>query len=42
MGFDPAVLWESASRRVTLTEDGDQISEWRISLAGIRVFLAAG
>ena len=41
-GFDPAAPWESVSPRATLTEGGHQISEWRVSLAGIRAFLAAG
>jgi hypothetical protein len=38
--FEPAAPWESVSPRATATEDGDQISEWPVSLASIREFLA--
>jgi hypothetical protein len=39
--FDPAAPWDSVGPRRTVTEDGDQISEWRVSLDDIREFLAS-
>jgi hypothetical protein len=39
--FDPAAPWASVSPRTTVTEDGDQISEWHLSLAVLQEFLAA-
>jgi hypothetical protein len=37
--FDPAAPWESVAPRSIADEDGQMISEWRVSLDDIREFL---
>jgi hypothetical protein len=37
--FDPAAPWDSVGSRSVVNEDGQRISEWRVSLNDIRVFL---
>ncbi len=38
-GVDPAAPWESVCPRSVLDEDGQRISEWRVSIDGIGEFL---
>jgi hypothetical protein len=40
--FDPSAPWDSVGSRITVTEDGDEISEWQVSLNDIREFLGRG
>jgi CdiI N-terminal domain len=38
-GFDPVVPWESVFPRSVVDEDGQRISEWRVSIDDIGEFL---
>jgi CdiI N-terminal domain len=40
--FDPGAPWQSVAPRSVVDEDGEPISEWRISLDDIRAFLESG
>jgi len=40
--FDPAAPWQSVASRSVVDEDGQAISEWRVSLDDIRAFLESG
>lgn len=40
--FDPAAPWESVSPRSVVSEDGQRISEWRVSIDDIGEFLRSG
>jgi CdiI N-terminal domain len=37
--FDPTELWESVDPRSVVDEDGQRISEWRVSIDDIQEFL---
>ena len=40
--FDPAAPWESVFPRSVVSEDGQRISEWRVSIDDIGEFLELG
>jgi CdiI N-terminal domain len=40
--FDPAAPWQSVAPRSVVDEDGQVISEWRVSVDDIRDFLESG
>jgi CdiI N-terminal domain len=40
--LDPAAPWESVSPRSVVNEDGERISEWRVSIDDIGEFLELG